>query len=138
MKHRRWVFIMLFACVAAFLSCNNRGTQQQANDIIIGEYGSLTGTTATFGISTKNGVEMAADEANRAGGVLNKKVRVIVEDDQGKPEEAQTVVTKLVNKDRVVAVLGEVASSRSLAAAPVCQQNRIPMITPSSTNPHRA
>src|SRR5207247_11366093 len=40
-----------------------------------------------------------------------------------------------VNKDRVVAVLGEVASSRSLAAAPVCQQNRIPMITPSSTNP---
>src|SRR5262249_31115515 len=57
------------------------------------------------------------------------------EDDQGRPEEAQTVVTKLVNKDRVVAVLGEVASSRSLAAAPVCQSNRIPMITPSSTNP---
>src|SRR5215471_1439340 len=127
MKYRRWIFIILLACVTAFLSCNNRGTQQQNNDIVIGEYGSLTGTTATFGISTKNGVEMAADEANKAGGVLGKKVRVIVEDDQGKPEEAQTVVTKLVNKDRVLAVLGEVASSRSLAAAPVCQQNRIPM-----------
>ncbi|MGH9857877.1 MAG: ABC transporter substrate-binding protein, partial [Acidobacteriota bacterium] len=101
----------------------------------IGEYGSLTGTTATFGISTRNGIDLAIDEVNKAGGILGKKVRVIVEDDQGKPEEAQTVVTKLINKDRVVAVLGEVASSRSLAAAPVCQNNRIPMITPSSTNP---
>src|SRR5262249_46888418 len=67
--------------------------------------------------------------------LLGKKVRVIVEDDQTKPEEAQTVVTKLINKDRVVAVLGEVASSRSLAAAPVAQQIGIPMISPSSTNP---
>src|SRR5262249_15809855 len=90
---------------------------------------------ATFGISTRNGADMAIDEANAGGGVLGKKIRVIVEDDQGKPEEAQTVVTKLVNKDRVVAVLGEVASSRSLAGAPVCQQNGIPMVTPSSTNP---
>jgi branched-chain amino acid transport system substrate-binding protein len=58
-----------------------------------------------------------------------------VEDDQGRPEEAQTVVTKLITKDQVIAVLGEVASSRSLAAAPVAQQNGIPMISPSSTNP---
>jgi branched-chain amino acid transport system substrate-binding protein len=58
-----------------------------------------------------------------------------VEDDQGKPEEAQTVVTKLITSDKVVAIIGEVASSRTLAAAPVAQQNRIPMITPSSTNP---
>lgn len=135
MKHKGWLLIVLLSCAVAYFSCNNRDSQQQSNDIIIGEYGSLTGTTATFGISTKNGVEMATDEVNKAGGVLGKKVRVIVEDDQGKPEEAQTVVTKLVNKDRVISVIGEVASSRSLAAAPVCQQNRIPMITPSSTNP---
>lgn len=118
------------------VSCNrNSNTTSDSKEILVGEYGSLTGTTATFGISTRNGVDMAKDELNRAGGVLGKQVRVIVEDDQGKPEEAQTVVTKLINKDRVVAVLGEVASSRSLAAAPVCQQNRVPMITPSSTNP---
>src|SRR6185436_1415806 len=60
---------------------------------------------------------------------------VIVEDDQGKPEEAQTVVTKLITRDQVIAILGEVASSRTLAAAPVAQQNKIPMISPSSTNP---
>jgi branched-chain amino acid transport system substrate-binding protein len=121
------------------LSCNRQQTNgpsdSDSKEILVGVYGSLTGTTATFGISTRNGVDMAKDELNRAGGVLGKQVRVIVEDDQGKPEEAQTVVTKLVNKDRVTAVLGEVASSRSLAAAPVCQQNRVPMITPSSTNP---
>jgi branched-chain amino acid transport system substrate-binding protein len=138
MKFRLIPAILLFLLLFWDLSCNKQNgnsSQQQSNEIIVGEYGSLTGTTATFGISTRNGVDMAFAEANDAGGVLGKRIRVIVEDDQGKPEEAQTVVTKLINKDRVVAVLGEVASSRSLAAAPVCQSNRIPMITPSSTNP---
>ena len=62
--------------------------------------------------------------------MLGKKVRVIVEDDQGKPEEAATAVTKLINQDHVVAILGEVASSRSLAAAPIAQANKVPMISP--------
>jgi branched-chain amino acid transport system substrate-binding protein len=131
---------VLLIIVGVFLSlaCNNKSAgngQTASNEILVGIYGSLTGTTATFGISTRNGAEMAIDEANQGGGVLGKKIRALVEDDQGKPEEAQTVVTKLINKDRVIAVLGEVASSRSLAAAPVCQSNKIPMITPSSTNP---
>jgi len=115
------------------ISCGRQS--EDANEIVIGEYGSLTGTTATFGLSTKNGIDLAIDEVNKAGGVLGKQIRVVVEDDQGRPEEAQTVVTKLITRDRVVALLGEVASSRSLAAAPVAQQNKIPMITPSSTNP---
>jgi len=59
----------------------------------------------------------------------------LVEDDQSKPEEAGTVVTKLINQNHVVAVLGQVASSHSLAAAPICQANKIPMVSPSSTNP---
>jgi len=124
--------VIAFLCIALF-SCKKEGTV--SNEILIGEYGSLTGTTANFGISQKNGIDMAIDDLNAAGGVLGKKVRVVVEDDQGKPEEAQTVVTRLINRDRVVAILGEVSSSRSLAAAPVCQQSRIPMISPSSTNP---
>ena len=60
---------------------------------------------------------------------------MVVADDQSRPEEAVTVVQKLLNQDKVVAVIGEVASSRSLAAAPVCQRSRIPMLSPSSTNP---
>src|SRR5205807_4265514 len=58
-----------------------------------------------------------------------------VEDDEARPEEAQTVVTRLIRKDGVIAVIGETASSRSLAAAPVAQQSKIPMVSPSSTNP---
>lgn len=121
--------------LAATLAACGGGADQGSDEILIGEYGSLTGTTATFGISTKNGIEMATEAINASGGLLGKQVRIIVEDDQGRPEEAQTVVTKLITSDKVVAVLGEVASSRTLAAAPVAQQNRIPMISPSSTNP---
>ena len=133
MKRRSCIQAFLLLCIAALTSCS--GDQGQADEILIGQYGSLTGTTATFGISTKNGIEMALDEVNQSGGLLGKTVRVIVEDDQGRPEEAQTVVTKLITRNRVVAILGEVASSRTLAAAPVAQQAGIPMVSPSSTNP---
>jgi branched-chain amino acid transport system substrate-binding protein len=102
---------------------------------VIGEYGSLTGSTATFGISTRNGIDLAVGEVNAERGVLGRPVKVVVEDDAGKPEEAAAAVTKLVNQDRVVAVLGEVASTRSLAGARVCQPAGVPMVTPASTNP---
>ena len=112
-------------CVLLLASCNgaggstSNGDASAAEEILIGEYGSLTGEDATFGDSTKKGIDIAIDEINAAGGLLGKKVRVIVEDDQGKAEEAQIVVTKLITKDKVVAVLGEVASSRSLAAGSI-------------------
>ena len=127
--------VLLLCGVLVLASCNGGSGTSSADEIVIGEYGSLTGDQATFGISTRNGIDIAVDEINAAGGVLGKKIRVIVEDDQGRAEEANVVVTKLITKDKVVAVLGEVASSNSLAAAPVAQQNGIPMISPSSTNP---
>lgn len=104
-------------------------------EILVGEYGSLTGSEATFGQSTHNAVMMAVDEINAAGGVDGRKIKVLTEDDQSKAEEAANAVTKLISQNNVVAVLGEVASSNSLAAAPICQANKVPMITPSSTNP---
>src|SRR6185369_8214032 len=137
MKHTIRLVLLALCSVLLLFACNG-GSKESAppsDEIVIGEYGSLTGSTATFGISTKNGIDIAVDETNKAGGILGKQVKVIVEDDQGKSEEAQTVVTKLITKDNVVAVLGEVASSSSIAAAPVAQQNMIPMISPSSTNP---
>jgi branched-chain amino acid transport system substrate-binding protein len=103
-------------------------------DILVGEYGSLTGPQATFGQSTHNGIMMAADEINAAGGVNGRKIKVLTEDDQSKAEEAASAVTKLISQNNVLAVLGEVASSASIAAAPICQSNKVPMITPSSTN----
>jgi branched-chain amino acid transport system substrate-binding protein len=111
------------------------GAGDAGDTILVGEYGSMTGPQATFGQSTHNGIMMAIDEVNAGGGVLGKRITIKSEDDQSKAEEAANTVQKLISQDNVVAVLGEVASSNSLAAAPICQQNKRPMITPSSTNP---
>lgn len=136
---------------AAFTSCTKKTDTAQQNgttpatgaaqteatgsEILIGEVGSLTGSEATFGTSTHAGIELALKKLNDAGGIKGKKLRVTTLDDQGKPEEAATAVTKLITQDKVTAILGEVASSRSLAMAPIAQSNKVPMVTPSSTNP---
>jgi branched-chain amino acid transport system substrate-binding protein len=128
--------VLAAACLAAVaalsVSCGKEGSSKE---ILVGEYGSLTGGIATFGISTRDGSQLAFDDINSKGGVLGQKVKLLVEDDQSKPEEAGTVVNKLIHQDHVVAMLGHVASSHSLAAAPICQAEKIPMISPSSTNP---
>ncbi len=114
---------------------SHRAQVAMTGDILIGEYGSMTGGEATFGLSTHEGVMMAIDETNEAGGVKGRRLKVIALDNQGKPDEAAAVVTRLITENKVVAVLGEVASGRTLAAAPIAQQHKIPMISPSSTNP---
>ena len=107
-----------------------------AQDVIkVGEYASLTGGSASFGQQSHKGTQLAIDEINAAGGVLGKKLLLITEDDQSQAGQATTAVQKLVAQDKVVAVLGEVASSKSREGAPICQENHIPMISPASTNP---
>ena len=134
----RWT--VLFLTVASFFvnACTKKqdaeSTSKAADEIVIGEVGSITGSEATFGISTRDGIELAVKQVNASGGLLGKKVRVIVMDNQSKADESATVMSKLITQDNVVAVLGEVASSRSLAMAPIAQNNKVPMITPSSTN----
>ncbi len=127
MKKLFWSFSLL----ATLLT----GCGKQNDMIKVGEFASLTGKEATFGQSSHEGTSLAIEEINTAGGVLGKKLELLTEDTQSKAGEPATVVNKLISRDGVVAVLGEVASSRSLEAAPICQQNKIPMISPSSTNP---
>ena len=108
-----------------------------ANDkspILVGHYGTLTGSEATFGKSTSNGIRLAIKEFNAAGGLDGRKIELKEYDTRGDPGEAKLAVERLVKNDKVVAVLGEVASKLSLAAGPVCQAAGIPMISPSSTN----
>jgi branched-chain amino acid transport system substrate-binding protein len=129
--------VVAILTMAAAAGCERRdsGPASSTGDILVGMYGSLTGDGASFGISSREAAELAVDEINAAGGLLGgRRIRLLIEDDQSKPEEASSAVTKLITQDRVVAVLGEVASSRSLAAAPVAQRHQVPMITPSSTN----
>jgi len=103
--------------------------------ILIGEYGSITGKQATFGQSTHEGIMLAVDQINAAGGVLGRPIKVILYDDEGSDEEAVAVVKKLIDRDQVMAVLGEVASKNSLAGGGICEHEHVPMISPSSTNP---
>lgn len=126
------VILFIFCASLALYSCNKSGT---SNEIVIGQFASLTGSKATFGISSDNGVKLAVEDVNKAGGLLGKQIKLVTEDNQGKPSETQTVVQKLINRDKVIAVIGEVASSNSKAGAPICQQNKIPMVSPASTNP---
>ena len=140
MRLRARTALAAAALVAAFslaAACSKGGSTAGSgdNEILVGEYGSLTGGIATFGISTRDGSAQTFDEINKAGGVLGKKIKLLVQDDQSKPEEVGTVVTKLITQNHVTSMLGHVASSYSLAAAPICQANKVPMITPSSTNP---
>ncbi|HEY3931680.1 MAG TPA: ABC transporter substrate-binding protein [Verrucomicrobiae bacterium] len=125
------------AAVLLLAGCNKPSGESAANsDVIkVGEFASLTGSEATFGQSSHKGTQLAIDDLNAAGGVLGKKFQLLTEDDQSQAGQPATVVRKLISSDGVVAILGEVASSRSLEAAPICQENKIPMISPASTNP---
>jgi len=139
---RRFSRVIVTVSVLLFsASCTKKSgdtpaqTAAALTEIRIGQFGSMTGGEATFGQSTDKGVRLAIDAKNAAGGIKGKKIVLITEDNQGKPEEASAVVKKLITQDNVLAVLGEVASTRSLAAAPIAQKYKIPMVSPSSTNP---
>lgn len=120
------------ALILGLSSC----TKKEASDeIVIGHFASLTGNIANFGQSERKGTDLALKQINAAGGINGKKVKIVTYDDQGKPEEVQTAVTKLITQDNVLAIIGEVASSLSLVAADVAMRNKTPMISPSSTNP---
>lgn len=141
---RLWPCSLLPIALLALAGCNNAGgggggggasgNAATGDTIPVGAYLSLTGSEADFGKQTQEGIEVAVEEINAAGGVKGKKIELKVENNESDSTKAVSAVTKLITNDKVVAVLGEIASSLSLAAAPICQANRIPMVTPSSTN----
>ena len=127
--------LLLFCILSALLAarCGAEKTPE-AQKIEVGFFGALTGPQATFALSGKNGARLAIDQLNAGGGVLGKKLDLLVEDDHNEPSEAASAVSKLITRDHVVALIGENASSRSLAAAPIAQNYQVPMVSPSSTN----
>ena len=124
----RTVSIVIAAASFAALVC--------AEDTIkIGEFASMTGKEATFGQISHQGALLAIEEVNAAGGVLGRKLELLTEDDQSKPGESATIVKKFISRDKVVAILGEIVSSRTLEAAPICQNAKIPLVSPGATAP---
>ncbi len=109
------------------------GCGKKSDEITVGAFLSLSGSDSTFGTDTRDGIELAVEEVNAAGGVKGKKVKVLYEDDKSTTQEASQKVRQLIDRDKVLAILGEVASSRSLAGGLIANTSHVPMVTPSST-----
>ena len=132
--------LALFAASLLITSLNSSCTPKPNGSINhsrikIGFFGDLSGPTYNYGESAKNGVLMAADEINQAGGVNGYQIDVVVEDDKGSPEAAAEVTGRLIETYKVAALIGAGASGNSLAAAPKAQAAKVPLVAPSSTNP---
>jgi branched-chain amino acid transport system substrate-binding protein len=128
-------FLLAFLLSGCFEHSSSKTLPIIENEIRLGEYGAMTGAESVFGTDTHKGIWMAVEEANRKGGIRKKHIKIISYDTEGKAEKAISAVTKLINHDHVHVILGEVASSLSLAAAPVAQSYQVPMISPASTHP---
>ncbi|HEX9147641.1 MAG TPA: ABC transporter substrate-binding protein [Thermoanaerobaculia bacterium] len=135
MTGRRILGLIPTLAALSFLAGCGAEKPPGAEGIRVGFFGALTGPTATFAQSGRNGVQMAVEELNAAGGVLGgKHIELLVEDDRGEASEAASAVSKLITRDHVVALIGEQASSRTIAAAPIAQSYGVPMISPTSTS----
>ena len=124
----RRIFWLLALVTAGICGCHRK----DAEEIKFGEIVSLTGKEAAWGQSSHLGAILAVEQLNGAGGLLGFRVALVSEDNQSKPGDTVTVARKLISRERVVGILGEDASARSLEAAPVCQAARTPMICSSN------
>ncbi len=140
LSRRNVLSTMVIAMTVILLACKGGsgpaggGATGGSATIKVGSLASMTGLTSTFGQSSDKGVRLAAEERNKAGGLLGRSVEIDTADTESSADKTPLAVLKLIEQDKVVAVLGEVASSRSIAAAPACQQAGIPLLSPASTN----
>lgn len=123
------IFILLFA------ACNTAPPEK----IRVGLIAPITGDLAVTGQFTVDAAKMAVDEINAAGGLMvdgrQHEIELLIEDNQDNPEVATSVAQKLINQDKVVAIIGPQASRNAIPVARVAENSGIPMITPYSTNP---
>lgn len=109
-------------------------TQTETGDeIIIGGLAPLTGDVSQYGVAVNNGVLLAVEDINAAGGVLGKQIKYIVEDEQGDPTQAINAYTKLYQSDNIIALVGDVTTKPTIAVAQKVAQDGLPMISASAT-----
>lgn len=122
--------------LASLVGCGGGGTEGQtsnADTVKIGGLAPLTGNLSIYGIATDNGVKMAIDEINAAGGVLGKQIEYIVYDEKGDATEAVNAYNKLIQSDQIDALIGDVTSNPSIAVAQQAAKDGIPMISATGT-----
>ena len=126
---RRGILAAALVVVGALSGCSKAKT----DEIVVGSFLSLSGSDTAFGVDTQKGMDLAIAEVNAAGGVKGKKLKVLYEDDKSTPLEASNKVQQLIDRDKAVAIIGEVASSRTMAGGLIANSKKVPLITPSST-----
>lgn len=137
LSFRRSLHLALLAVLPMLIlqSCKKKeSTANQVEPIRIGVFQSLSGADASFGQDAMKGIRMAEQEINSQGGVLGHPIQLIIRDNQSKAGETSSIVRELVSRDGVVALIGEVASGRTLEAAPIAQRAGIPLIANSASN----
>jgi len=134
---KQLITVLTAAAVIVGLSCGGKAgtTSAGSSAIKVGLVVPLTGDVKTFGESTRNGAMLAIEEVNAAGGINGRKIDVVATDDKNDPTETGNAGSKLIDMDRVVAVIGSVSSKCSAPLSDKCQSAKIPMITPTSTAP---
>ncbi len=133
LTRRRFTLSLVTVGLVAISATGSTGCEKKSDDLVVGAFLSLSGSDSTFGTDTKDGIELALDETNKAGGVKGKKIKVLYEDDKSLPQEASNKVRQLIDRDNVLAILGEVASSRTMAGGLIANTKKVPLVTPSST-----
>ncbi|MBI3592336.1 MAG: branched-chain amino acid ABC transporter substrate-binding protein [Nitrospirae bacterium] len=126
--------VVIFLSVLLSLSILLTGCKKKEGVVKVGVAAQMTGAQAKMGSDFKNGVSIAVEEWNSKGGILGKKIEIVIGDDQADPKQAVSVANKLANEG-VAGIIGHFNSSCSIPASDVYNRAGIPMITPASTNP---
>ena len=124
--------ILLIICGLIWVGCQKKVEEKVVK---IGAVLVLTGPNAKAGQSAKQGIEMAVEEINASGGVKSRKIKVIYEDDGGEPQKSVSAVQKLINVDKVLAILGPMWSSCVLAVAPIVESKGVVILSPTASSP---
>lgn len=130
---KKFISVLLLAAMTATLLAGCGGTPANTNEIKIGINYELSGGNATYGSSSVEGIELAIEEINGAGGINGKKIVPVKYDNKSDPAEATTLATKLMTQDKVAAVLGPATSGAFKATIPVSTKNKIPVASGSAT-----
>lgn len=137
-KNSKWIkvltfFTVLFILMGIFTGC---GSKQAKEDVIkIGYVGALSGDTAVWGQAGLNGMKLAAKEINEKGGILGKKVEIVGMDGKGNPVDSVNALKRLIDEEKVIAVVGTNFSSCNIAMAPIADSKKIPLIATAASNP---
>src|SRR5882724_4416147 len=124
--------VTLLVCQAAECLAAEPGIS--ATEVTIGMWTPLTGPTALLGTSERDAIEIAIDEVNAAGGVNGRKIKLIVYDDAGSPQEAMTSVRRLTDQDGVFALIAGSTSGSTLPVIPLVNKSKIPFVSSISSN----